>query len=212
MSYQLYYYPGNASLLPHMALREAGATFQLRLVDRTQKAQRSPDYLRLNPNGFIPVLVDGDQTLFETAAIALHLVDRHPEAELAPPVGTPERAQFYKWMIHLTNTPQPEFRRWFYPGEHVGDPSAAPTVKETAGRRLIEMFDVIARQLGDGPWLLGGRFSAADLFLLMLIRWGRGLPRPAGTVPELRAHARRVLARPAVRETFAAEGIEEPFV
>ena len=73
--YALYYYPGNASLLPHMALREIGATFELRLVDRTQDAQKSPDYLRLNPNGRIPVLIDGDLVLFETAAIVLHLVD-----------------------------------------------------------------------------------------------------------------------------------------
>ena len=65
----LYYYPGNASLLPHMALREAGAPFELRLVDRTKNAQNSAEYLALNPNGRIPTLIDGDLVLFETAAI-----------------------------------------------------------------------------------------------------------------------------------------------
>ena len=69
----LYYYPGNASLLPHMMLREIGAEFELRLVDRGQNAQKSPDYLKLNPSGRIPVLIDGDLVLFETAAVALHL-------------------------------------------------------------------------------------------------------------------------------------------
>jgi len=117
--YALYYYPGNASLLPHMVLREIGAPFELRLVDRTQDAQKSADYLRLNPNGRIPVLIDGELVLFETAAIVLHLVDRHPEAGLAPRPGTPERPQFYKWMVHLTNTPQAEYA----PGSILGSMS-----------------------------------------------------------------------------------------
>ena len=67
-------------------------------------------------------------------------------------------------------------------------------------------------QLGAGPWLLGERFSAPDLYLLMLVRWGGTLPRPARELPELAAHAARVLARPAVQATFAAEGISAPFV
>ena len=116
--YELHYYPGNASLLPHMALREAGAPFVLHLVDRTQDAQRSAEYLQLNPSGRIPVLVQGDLVLFEAAAVTMHLADQHPEADLAPPVGTPERAQLYKWMVHLLNTPQVEYRAWFYPWQH----------------------------------------------------------------------------------------------
>jgi glutathione S-transferase len=144
--YALYFYPGNASLLPHMALREIGAAFELRLVDRTQDAQKSPDYLRLNPNGRIPVLIDGDLVLFETAAIVLHLVDRHPEAGLAPLPGTSERAQFYKWMVHLTNTPQAEYRAWFYPWQHVVDRAMHESVKQAAGLRLDRMFKVIADQ------------------------------------------------------------------
>jgi glutathione S-transferase len=210
--YALYYFPGNASLLPHMMLREIGAPLELRYVDRAQNAQRSPEYLRLNPNGRIPVLVDGGLVLYETAAIALHLVERHPEAGLAPPAGSRERALFYRWMVHLTNTPQAEYRAWFYPEEHVADPAAAPAVKAAAGERLNGMFDRIAAQLGAGPWLLGERFSAADLFLTMLIRWGRGMPRPPRTLPALGNLAERVLARPAVREALEAEGLQPPFV
>ena len=208
--YALYYFPGNASLLPHMMLREIGAPLELRLVDRAQNAQNSPDYLKLNPNGRIPVLIDGHLVLYETAAIALHLADRHPDAGLAPPVGTAERAQFYKWMVHLTNTPQAQYRAYFYPHEHVTDVVAAPSVKEAAEAHLNEMFDRIADQLGGGPWLLGERFSAADLFLFMLIRWGRNMNRPPRTVPALGALAERVLARPAVRTAVDAEKLVEP--
>lgn len=208
----LYYYPGNASLLPHMALREIGAPFELRLVDRTKGEHKSPDYLALNPNGLIPVLLDGDLVLSETAAIALHLADRFPEAGLAPAVGTPERALYYRWMIHLTNTPQGEFRHYYYPHEHVGDESAAPAVKALAEERLGAMFDRIEADLGDGPWLLGQRFSAADLFLVMLMRWGRNLARPPRSLPRLGALAERVTARPAVQAAFEAEGLKAPFV
>ncbi|WP_112662510.1 glutathione S-transferase family protein [Microvirga flavescens] len=208
----LYYYPGNASLLPHMILREANASFEMRFVDQPNRAQKSPEYLKLNPNGRIPVLVDGDLVLYETAAIALHLCDKFPEAGLAPAPGTPERAEFYKWMIHLTNTPQAEYRAWFYPHEHTTDEAAVESVKRKAGERLTGMFDVISNQLEDRTWLLGERFSVADLFLLMLIRWGRAMPRPPRELPNLQRLADRVLARPAVQEAFEVEGLKAPFI
>lgn len=210
--YKLYYYPGNASLLPHFLLREIGAAFELVLVDRTQNAQRQPDYLALNPNGRIPVLIDGDTVLFEAAATAMHLCDKHPEAGLAPPVGSAERGQFYKWMVHLTNTPQAEYRAWFYPHEHADSAEAAASVKRVAQTRLEAMFDRIAAQLDGRDYLLESGLSAADFFLVMLVRWGRAMPRPPRDIPVLAAHAARVLARPAVVATFAAEKIAAPFV
>jgi glutathione S-transferase len=73
------------------------------------------------------------------------------------------------------------------------------------------MFDVISEQLGGQPWLLGDTFSAADLFLFMLIRWSRGMPRPARTIPNLGDLANRVAERPAVREALVAEGLPEPW-
>jgi glutathione S-transferase len=203
--YELYYYPGNASLLPHMALRELAVPFELKIVDRTKDAQKSAAYLKLNPNGRIPVLVDGDVVLFEAAAITMYLADRHPEGGLAPPQRSRERGAFYKWMVHLTNTPQAEFRSWYYPWERVSDGAATDDAKATAEKRLDQMFDLIEAQLGAGPWLLGERFSGADLFLFMLVEWGLGMKRPPHSLPALGTHARRVLARPAVRATLEAE-------
>jgi glutathione S-transferase len=210
--YVLYYYPGNASLLPHMVLREIGAPVELRLVDRAANAQRSPDYLKLNPNGHIPVLLDGESVLYETAAIALYLSERHPKTGLAPPPGSADRGQFLKWMVHLTNMPQPAYRSWFYPHEYATGPASIESVKQMAQARLEAMFDRIATHLDERDWLLDSGFSAADLFLLMLTRWGRAMPRPPRDLPPIAAHAARVLARPAVIATFAAEGIEAPFV
>ncbi len=204
--YALYYYPDNASTFPHMLLRELGVPFELRLVDRGQNAQRSAAYLKLNPQGLIPVLVDGDLVLGETAAIALHLVDRHPEAGLAPAVGTAERARFYRWMMYLTNTVQPEHLKRAYPDRHVADPAAVPDVRATAIRRLDAQFDHVEAELGQGPFLLGERFSAVDLFLLMMVMWTSRMPRPATQLPGIAAHTARMMARPAVRAALAAEG------
>ena len=92
---ELHHAPSTAAMAPHILLTEIGAPFVLRSVDTAAQAHRSPAYLALNPNGRVPVLVDGDLVLYESAAICLHLVDRHPQAALAPPSGSdgssPER-------------------------------------------------------------------------------------------------------------------------
>lgn len=208
--YELHYSPGTASLLPHMMLRELGVPFALKLVDREAGEQAGADYLKLNPHGRIPVLVDDGQALYETAAIALHLADRHPG--LAPAVDAPDRADYYKWMVHLANTTQAEFRSWFYPHEYIDDPAHEASAKAAAGKRMMANFKVIAGQLEGREWLLPSGFSAADLYLLMMVRWGRTLPHPARDLPVLGAHAQRVLNRTAVQATLAAEGLAAPFV
>jgi len=208
----LHYYPGNASLTPHVLLRETGAPFELALVDRAVDAQRSAAYLRLNPNGRIPTLVDGEIVVYETAAIVLYLVDRFPEAHLAPVVGTPERALFYRHIGYLSCTVQPEMRPYFYAEQHVRDAGHAADVRETAERRLAEMFDRIDAQLGDGPYLLGRDYSAADPYLLMLVRWTRAMKRPARLLPNIARHAERVMAREAVRRTLEEEGLSTPYI
>jgi glutathione S-transferase len=221
---QLHYFPGNASLTPHMLLEELGVPYQLKLVDRANAAHKQPDYLRLNPNGQIPVLVDsrpagtpgGELVLYETAAICLHLVDTHPQAALAPAIGTDERAHFYKWLVWMTNTPQAMLMHYFY-GERLvddGDAAAATQVKAHAEAKVGAMLDQLDAQLASHgqAWLLGDRFSAVDLYALMLCRWTRGFIRPARSLPHLGPYLQRVLARPAVQRTFTQEGLGAPLV
>jgi glutathione S-transferase len=214
--YQLYYYPSNANLAPHMLLEELGVAFELVLVDRERDAHKSADYLKLNPSGRIPVLVDGELVLSEAAAICLHLADRHPEAELAPPLGTPERAQFYKWLFYLSNTLQTEILTYYYPERLVDDDAGAAVVKRHAENRIGAMLDLIEAALADnaaaqrGPYLLGARYTAADPYLLMLARWTRGFAHPARARRHLGAYLERVAARPAVQRAFAAEGLVAP--
>jgi glutathione S-transferase len=212
----LHYYPGNASLAPHMLLEELGVPFELALVDRANAAHKSAEYLKLNPNGKIPVLVDGDLVLFETAAICLHLVDTHPDARLAPPLATPERAHFYKWLIWSTNTLQAMLMHFVYPERLVdeGNTSGAAQVKAHAEAQIGGMLDLLDRELASHrkPWLLGDAYSAVDPYVLMLGRWTRSFARPARSLPNLGPYLQRVLARPAVQRAFATEKLAPPLV
>lgn len=214
---RLHFYPGNASLAPHVLLHELGVPFELVLVDRTRHAHKSATYLRLNPNGLIPVLEDGALVLYETAAICLHLADTHPAAGLAPPLGSAQRAHFYKWLVWLSNTPQAMLLHYFYPERMVddGDTAAAAQVQAHAERRIGAMLQQIDDHLAahGGPWLLGADYSAADPYAWMLCRWTRGFAtRPARHYPHLGPYLRRVLERPALQRTLAAEQLAAPWV
>jgi glutathione S-transferase len=212
---QLHYFPSNASMTPHLVLRELGVPFKLKYVDRASGAHKSLEYLKLNPNGLIPVLVDGDLVLYETAAIVLHLVDTHLAAGLAPAVGTADRAQFYKWLIWLSSTVQAMMPHYFYCDRMVapGNAAGALEVKAQAEAKLNAMFDQIDTHLAShgGPWMLGRQFSALDPYALMLCRWTRGMQRPARTLPHVAPFLERMLARPAVQKVFEAEQLTAPW-
>lgn len=211
---QLHYHPTDASMAPHMLLEELGVPFELKLVDRANQAHKSEAYLRLNPNGLIPVLVDGDLVLYETAAILLHLADTHPQAGLVPPLGTVERAHFYKWLFWLSNTLHATLNLYFYP-ERWASPDVvlgATTVKARAEARAGQLLQLLDQELAShgGPWLLGQRYSALDPYLLMLARWTRHFGHPARELPHLGPYLQRVLARPAVQRAYATEQIGAP--
>ena len=213
----LHHVPGAASLAPHILLNEIGAAFELKPVDHEGNAHKSPAYLAMNPNGLIPVLVDGTLVLYETVAIGLHLADTHPAAGLAPALGTPERAHFYKWLVWLTNTLQAHLIHYFYPERMVDEGHAAGVaqVKAHAQARVQGCLVQINEQLADhgGPWLLGAPYSAADAYVFMLCRWTRGFSeRPAREHTHIAPYLQRMLARPAVQRTLATEGLQPPLV
>jgi glutathione S-transferase len=214
---QLHYHPGNASLAPHVLLHEIGAPFELKLVQRMQGENKQPEYLKLNPNGQIPVLVDGELVLYEAAAICMHLADTHPGAALAPPLGTRERAHYYKWMAWLSNTLQAMLMHYFYPERMVdeGDAAAAMQVKTHAQAKVVAMLGLLDAQLAshDGPWLLGAHYSAADPFAFMLCRWTRGFDhKPAREHAHIAPHLQRMLQRPALQRVLEAECLSPPWV
>ncbi|MFN3861302.1 MAG: glutathione S-transferase family protein [Roseateles sp.] len=204
---ELHYYPSNASFAPHILLEEMGVPYALRQVDRANNEHKSPAYLKLNPNGLIPVLVDGDLVLYETAAILMHLADCHPG--FAPAPGTPERAEYYKWMVWLTNTLQAMLIHYFYPERMATDAAEVKARAEAAVAPMLDQMDAhLARHGGD--WFLGEQYTAVDPLAFMLSRWTRMQARPAKTRPALGAYLARVLARPATQRAVATEKLADP--
>lgn len=218
---QLYFSPSSAAMAPHILLQELGVPFEKILTDTSTGAHRSEAYRRINPNGLIPALVDGDLVLYEAAAICLHLCDTHPKSGLAPAVGTAERAHFYKWLIWLTNTLQSTLIVYFYTERWMDEGNAAGVaeLKAHAEARIGPMLDQldaeIARQqaIHSQPWLLGEHYSAVDIYAMMLCRWTRNFKSPpARERKHLGPYLQRVLARPAVIRAFEAEGLAQPWV
>ena len=218
---QLHYYPSTASMAPLIVLEELGVAYQRVLVDRTQNAQKMTAYLKLNPNGLIPVLTDGDLVLYESAAICMHLCDTHPQPALAPAPGSVERAHFYKWLMWLTNTLQATLIVYFYPDRwlNAGNTAGVLELQAHAEARvglLLDQLDAeLARQGATHaqPWLLGAHYSAVDIYTMMLCRWTRNFAStPVRSRPHLGPYLQRVLARPAVVRAMAAEGLATPWV
>jgi glutathione S-transferase len=205
----LYYSPSTASLVVHWLLIELGIEHSLHPLDFDKREQKSPEYLAINPAGVVPTLVLDGQAITEAAAIAMHLADRHPDAGLAPAVGTAERAAYYQWFFFMANTLQPAYRAWFYPTEPAGEANA-DAVKAAARERIETAWQRVADHLAaNGPYLLGSRLSAADFMLTMLMRWSRNMPRPAHAWPVLQAHAQAMKSRPSFRETYSREGLTD---
>jgi glutathione S-transferase len=209
---QLHYHPSDASLMPHIFLEELGVPFELRLVDRARNAQKSPGYLKLNPNGLIPVLIDGEVVLYETPAILLHLADTHPQAALVPTLGTPERAHCYKWLVWLSNTLQATLVQYFYAERYVPAEGVADFRARTEAR-IAPLLDQLETQLetSGGPWLLGAQYSAADCMAFVLCCWTRNLQRPASSLTAIGAYLTRMRQRPAVQRAAATEQLPESF-
>ncbi|HEY8683145.1 MAG TPA: glutathione S-transferase family protein [Rhodanobacter sp.] len=207
--YTLYYSPGTASMVVHLALLEIGAPHELRLVDFDSDAQRDPDYLKLNPRGVVPTLVIDGRPLSESAALLMVLADRHPDAKLAPAPGTPAREAWQQWIVYLSNTLMSTYRLWFYPPE-LGAAEHTPAVRLALQRKIEAVWDLLDAQLAaQGPYLLGTEFSGADLLLTMLMRWSRNMPRPVTEWPALKRLADLVRARPSWQKLYEIEGLSE---
>ena len=202
--YTLYWSPGSAAMAPHGTLEEAGAGYELKLVDTDAGGQRDPAYLKLNPNGKVPTLVvDGAFVMFESAAIAMFIADRHPEAKLAPAPGEMARGHFYQWMTYLTNSMQPAMLRYYYPERHTMDGGATDPVATKATEEIAILWGRIDQHLAaHGPYLLGERFSAADIFAHMLSTWQQCCPETYQRFPHVKRLADLVAARPAMQRVI----------
>jgi glutathione S-transferase len=203
--YTLYWAPGSASMAPHGCLEEAAAPYTLKLVDTSKGEHNAADYLALNPKGKVPTLVfDNGDVLTESAAICLLIGDRHPDSGLAPVLGDPVRAHYYAWLMYLTNTLQPAMLEFYYPDRHTTSANGTEAVTAKARETIASIWQHIDAHLAaKGPYLLGERFSSADIFCHMLSAWQEPCPDTYARFPALKRLAERVAARPAMQRVIA---------
>jgi glutathione S-transferase/GST-like protein len=201
--YKLYWAKGSGAMAPQALFEEIGAEYEKIVIDFEKEEHKSEEFLSVNPMGQIPALVLPDGTLMtETAAMLAHIVDRHPEAKLAPPAGSAERARFLRWLFFLASNVYPSVLRFYYSERFSTDPSAAEGIKAAAGTEMDDQFQIISDALEPGPYLLGETFSAADILLWMLIQWHPDPARLFEKVPRVKQVAELVQARPAVARTW----------
>jgi len=201
--YKLYWAQGSGAMVPQALFEEIGAEYEKIVIDFDKDEHKSSEFLSVNPMGQIPALVLPDGTLMtETAAMLVQIVDRHPEAKLAPPAGSAERARFLRWLFFLASNVYPTVLRFYYSERHSTDPSAAEGIKAAAETDLDQQFAILDDALDPGPYLLGETFSAVDILLWMLIEWHPDSARLFEDAPRVKQVAELVLARPAIARTW----------
>jgi glutathione S-transferase len=183
---QLYWSPRSRSFSALWLMEETGKPYERVLTDIAAGAQRTPEYLAVNPMGKVPALRDGDATLAESAAICAYVAERYPEAKLAPPPGDPLRAKFLYWLFFLPGCIEPAMVQISTKLE------INPVAAGWGDARRV--FDAA---LAGGPWILGENFSAADVAIGSALNFAVRLFKMVPARPSFEAYIARCVARPA---------------
>ena len=182
---KLYYNPQSRAAIAKWMLDECGAQYEIVHIDFAKQEHKTPEFLQINPAGKLPALVDGTARVFENTAICLYLGERYPEANLAPKIGAPERGRYLSLMVYSTSQLEPAMSDFLLKVESLPQRgwSGFETVK-----------DVIESELGDGPYLFGDWFTAADVMIGSMFIWKRMWGNEPER-PKLSAYVDRLLAR-----------------
>jgi len=199
---KLYYVPGVCSLASHIALRESGLDFTLDRMDReTRITESGENYAEVNPRGPVPALrLDNGEVLTECAVILQFIADRAPQSGLAPAAGSMERYRLMEWLNYLATEVHKQFSPMF-------NPKLPPVWRENQLHVLAKRFDLLSKQLGQAPYLMGDHFTVADAYLFVVLRWCARFKIDLGPWPALTGFLARIAARPAVQEALKAEGL-----
>jgi len=198
---KLYYTPGACSLASHIALREAGLSFEIIRVGHDKKTADGADFNAINPKGYVPVLqLDDGQLLTEGPTVLQYIADRRPTTGLAPAPTDFQRYRLQEWLGYINSEIHKSFGPFF-------NPAATPAMKEAATATLARRLGFIEQSLGERPFLLGGAFTVADAYLFVVLGWLQYAKVDMGQWPRLQALHARVAGRPCVREAMKAEGL-----
>lgn len=184
---KLYFNPKSRAAIAKWMLDECGAPYEIVPIDFEKREHKAPAFLRINPAGKLPALVDGEARLFESAAIGLYLAEKFPGAGLAPLAGSPERGRFLSLMVYSTSQLEPS----------MGDSLMKLETPAQRGWNDFETVkDVVESELGEGPYLFGEQFTLADIMIGSMFMWQRLWGVNSGR-PKLEAYMDRLAARPA---------------
>jgi glutathione S-transferase len=199
---KLYYSPGACSLSPHIAMHEAGLTFEAILAPtKTHKLPDGSDYYAVNPLGYVPYLtLDDGRSLHEGPAIVQYIADQAPAKNLAPANGTYERYKLQEWLTFIGVELHKNFSPLFVPTTH-------PDTKAAALERLQGRLKWVEGELAGKQYLMGDQFTVADGYLFTVTNWPQYLGVDLTPYPNLVAYRGRVGSRPAVIAAMKAEGL-----
>jgi glutathione S-transferase len=207
--YTLFYSPGSCSLIVHSLLEELGVPFELKRVDFSAKEHHGEAYRRVNPKMKVPALVTPEGVLTECVALIEYLCDRHAPGTLLAAPGTWERAKTLEQVATLATEVHPLFNRFFHEDDFSDDAAARAAVKARGTEKLKAWFEAEDAAMDREYWS-GPKLTAADLYFMVVTRWGRWLDPPATRMKNLEPFYSRMSSRPAIARAFASEGIK-PF-
>ena len=201
---KLFYAPGTCALASHIALEEAGADYEAVRLNFGAEEQRKPDYLAINPKGRVPALVTDRGVLTETPAILAYVAQSFPAAGLAPqdPFDFARAQAFNSYLcstVHVAHAHGRRGARW------ADDPAAIAAMQRKVPTTMAECFDLIEREMLQGPWVMGGSYTICDPYLYTIALWLEGDQVDIARTPKVQAHVERMKARPAVARVHAAQ-------
>lgn len=199
---KLYYFPGACSLATHIVLEWLGAPYETVKLDRD--GTKSPEFLKLNPKGAVPLLIDGDFVLSQNAAILSYLAASSPDAGLFGDGTVRGRADVTKWLSLLNSDLHPAFKPIFAPTRYHPDSSQSQVIADTARTRVREDLERIDGRFKGREWIADRR-SIADPYLFVMLRWTIKLHIDTQGLDNLASFFARMLADPGVRAAIVAE-------
>ncbi|WGS19886.1 MULTISPECIES: glutathione S-transferase family protein [unclassified Bradyrhizobium] len=200
----LYYCPGACSMAAHVALEEAGASFESVLVNLRKGEQHAEPFKKINPRGEVPVLKVGDEPITQCVAILAYIGRAFPEAELLPKDGVAE-ARCISMLSWISNSVDPQFRRMVRPERFVADQVAHGSVKDGAKEGYWRQCQEIDTLLSSQAWLGGNQYTVCDPYALVYYGWAAVFGLPVAELVSYTDHKERLLARPAVRRVLERE-------
>jgi len=207
MSIQLYFSPGACSFVPHLMLEKAGVPFEPIMVKLHKGEQLTAEYKAINPNGQVPVLVDGGEVLTQILALVGYLDKRFPQAHILP--DTPmARARAIEMLSWFNNTVHPTFTHVFMPHKYSDQPDVQAAIRAHAVpqyRALISTLQARVVALPPGEWLAGSHLGPVDAYALTVTRWATMAGIAPDEMPDLWAFVQRVAADEAVQRVIERE-------